>query len=367
MPSKEDSIYYIENNVYEEAKVRIEHILNTFDKVFVCFSGGKDSLVALNIVEEVYKELGIKEKPNVIFRDEELIPDEVINFVKEIYDSGRFNFYWYAVPLKSNKFILGKTYEYIQWDPNREWIREKPDFAITDNKGMVFDQYSMDRFCAEGHKGKIAFINGIRADESIIRLGSCLNKKNENYICATKADNVKLCKPIYDFTEKDIFKYLYDKKIKYCPLYDLQMWNGMGLRVSTPLHSEYAKRFYKLRTLNPIFYQQLISVFPEMKVQEMYWNELDRFSIIDKYPHSVQGIMAYIEDNVDDELKELARDRVLKAWSSRKKRLSKGLGKENFGGYPLLHIFKSIVNGQFKRAIQPKAKVSEVEIEYEKK
>ena len=43
---------------------------------------------------------------SVIFRDEELIPDDVIEFVQSYYHSGEYNFYYYAVPLKSTKFIL---------------------------------------------------------------------------------------------------------------------------------------------------------------------------------------------------------------------------------------------------------------------
>ena len=135
---------YIDVDVYTEAKNRIKHIIDTFDKLYVCFSGGKDSTAVLHLVEEVYNELGIKEKINVIFRDEELIPDDVIEFVQSYYHSGKYNFYYYAVPLKSTKFILGKTYEYIQWDNERKWLREKPSFAITLPKGdnRVFDQYS---------------------------------------------------------------------------------------------------------------------------------------------------------------------------------------------------------------------------------
>jgi len=54
----------------------------------------------------------------------------------------RYNFKWFAVPMKSNKFILGQTIEYIQWDPKRKWIREKPKNAIVSDK--LYDQYSMD-------------------------------------------------------------------------------------------------------------------------------------------------------------------------------------------------------------------------------
>ena len=106
-----DKKKYIDSDVYTEAKKRIKHIINAFDDIIVCFSGGKDSLCVLSLVDEVYAELGIKEKVKVCFRDEELIPDDVIDFVKSKAESGKYDFRYYAIPLKSTKFILGKTYE----------------------------------------------------------------------------------------------------------------------------------------------------------------------------------------------------------------------------------------------------------------
>lgn len=360
--------HYIDANVYEEAKKRIKHIIATFDTVNVCFSGGKDSLVMLHLTEEVYEELGLTEKINVIFRDEELIPDDVIEFVQAYYHSGKYNFRYFAAPLKSNKFILGNSFQYIQWDPEREWIRPKPDFAIEGEEGVLYDQYTMDAFTVQGQRGKIALLTGIRADESLTRLRAAVNKKNENYINATESPNIKICKPIFDWSEKDIFKYLYEKNIPYCPIYDKQMFNGDSLRVSTPLHAEAAKRLGKLRTVYPQFYQQIVNIFPEVLVQDLYWNSFDRYGIIEKYEHSWLGILKYINDNIKEpERAALAKTRLFHAKQFRESAIKKNAAaKKNLGGYPILYVFKCIINGDYKRKIQPKDKISESEREYEK-
>ncbi|AKQ08648.1 phosphoadenosine phosphosulfate reductase family protein [Bacillus phage PBC5] len=356
---------YLDIDVLTAAKQRLKHIFNSFDSVLFAFSGGKDSLATIELADEVRKEMGITEPLKVFFRDEEVIPDDVIDFVQAYYHSGRFDFRYYCIPLKSNKFVLGQTEAYVQWDNNREWIREKPEFAINGEEGVVYDQYTADEYITRGEVGKIAIVNGIRADESLIRLRACINKKNENYINASNFKHIKLCKPIYDWSEKDIFKFFYERNIEYCVVYNKQMWNSESLRVSTPLHSESAKNLKRLRATYPKFYEQLLQIFPDIVVQDRYWKDYDRYGIIDKYEPSFTGILHYINDHLTGSQNTLAKQRMFEARSYRESNMKKKGGAANWGGYPVLHVFKCIVNGQFKRTIQATKNPTKAEKEYE--
>lgn len=336
---------YIDTNVYEEAIARINHVFDSFDTIVVMFSGGKDSLAVLHLVKEVANSRGI-DKVNVVFRDEELIPNVVIDFINKYRQEPWVDMIYFAVPLMSQKFVLGNTQSYIQWDPTRKHVRPIPDHAIKDDTN-VFDQYTMDAYTAKFFKGKIAFVNGIRASESLVRFRASVNKLNESYINSPTQNigNVKLVKPIYDWEENDVFKYFYENDIDYCKIYDYQLWNGDQFRVATPIHQEAAKKFHKLKTLDPTLYSQVIDIFPEMLVQERYWRELDRNTAKEQYAKSMDTIFEWIQANITDvKQKKLAYKRFKEAYS---------LNKNYPEAYPVKHIFNYFETGAFKRSLMP--------------
>ena len=196
-------------------------------------------------------------------------------------------------------------------------------------------------------------MTGVRADESLTRYRSVVNKLSENYICKPMVSqkgqqdtpDVKICKPIYDMSEADIFKYLWENDIKYCPTYDAQLFAGAGLRVATPLLAEGARRFCKLKTYEPTLYKQVIDIFPEMLAHERYFLDLDTRAIKEQYGQSIEGVRTWILENLTDEHEQAIALQRLDG--------IEGLHRNDPAAYSTKHILNYFMGGGYKRLIMP--------------
>lgn len=358
---------YLEINVLEAARDRLRYLLTQFDHLYVAFSGGKDSWAVLTLLEEVYKEEGIKEKVKVLFRDEELISTTVVDFVTQVAESGRYQFHWLAVPMKVGKYILGRYHPFTCWDEGREWHRQPPEYALR-SLGVdtsVLDEYSFDAATINylEPSGKVGILTGVRADESLKRFMSVTAKVGDNYISNT-SKRTWVVKPIYDWSETDVFKWFYDADLEYCPVYDLQAWAGSQLRVSTALHDRARSQLYRMKQMEPEFYQALTAVMPEVETTYRYGEDVDTSYIINAYPPTMDGVRQFAKDYVGPELLEDALLYVDSAALTRKDGESKGL---ILGHMPVRGVFLAIQSGSFWGSIPLVTMPSQEDIDFEQR
>lgn len=377
----ERSVIFLDKNVYQAAKDRMRWLLINYDEVWVSFSGGKDSLCVLHLLRETMDDMGMQSlRTKAFFRDEEVIPDDVIRFVQGYCEdpdlTARFDVRYFACPMASHIFMLGEHWPYVQWDEARRgnWMREKPPYAITsihpDN--VPLDQHVMNglTFKTLGVKGKIAVVNGIRADESLTRFRSSLRKKGEfNWVLGASGNdkNIHFVRPIFDWGTADLFKYFKQRGVTYPSIYDMQMYSGETLRVATPLHDRAYMSLVKLRETYPTFYEQILSIWPEVATHERYYKAVDAFQVIEDYPHTWQGILQYIEEKIESaHNRELATKLV--GQCRRMRETNRRLGKYSDSpcyGFPILYVFQTIVSGKYSKGITAKMAVGVSDLIYE--
>jgi len=340
-----------QTNVLEEARIRMRHIYDTFDNVTCMFSGGKDSLSVLYLAREVGRELGYK-RVRAVFRDEEFIHQETVDFITELREreADWLDLEWWAVPMLSVSYVLTETKRVLFWDPDREWARQPPDFALRAAdlglpEGVVIEQHNADHLTCRGQRGRVALVTGVRAAESIQRYRACVNKLSENYIVASQAKQAALVRPIFDWSDDDVFRFIYDLGIQYCPIYDHQLWGGAALRTSTAVNPQAAKVLHHLEGYDPELYERMIDVLPDMAVQRRYWAEYDAKGILDRYSTSWDQIEAWVlqaystPDQTAKALDCLAATRIRADISP--------------GAYPLRYVLQSLMRQSGRRDILP--------------
>ena len=345
---------FLDMDVVEAARKRLEHVYDTFDTVAVQFSGGKDSTALLLLAKEIHEKRGLG-PVTVIFRDEEMVSPSVVNYIEYVKDLPWVNMEWYCLPMGQEVWVLGRREYVLLWSGQRaaegRLVREMPPWAIRaehfglDNNKVVPEP--IDYYTMQGKEGKVAFLTGIRANESMIRYRSVVQKLHENYINRpfrlSKAIPLRLVKPIYDWNTDDVLKYIMDNNFPYCDYYDYAAMSGANTRVGIPLHSVAARRLNDVITTEPEFYDALYEVYPHIEAQRRLWGDFDIEKLISSYAKkSWDGVRDCINDNMLSEGKHKDAMKFVAAY--RKKR-----NKDPYG-YPIDHLIRTLLLNEFRHS-----------------
>jgi predicted phosphoadenosine phosphosulfate sulfurtransferase len=209
---------------------------------------------------------------------------------------------------------------------------------------------SVEQFQCQFFTGKVAQMNGIRASESRFRWRGSVNKLVENYINKSNGTRTAtLCKPLYDWEERDILKYLYDNKLPYCKVYDWQYYAKMELRTSPFLHPEKIRYLKKLRQIDPQFYDQMLKIFPDQQTHDRYADSRNNDAILAKYANDWDGIHKYIIDHYEEgKSRDLALQRLVQIG-----KLSESTRNKGMNNYPLDYVLKYFIRGQVWKLLLP--------------
>lgn len=361
---------FLDINCVEAARARIRHVYDTFDTVCVQFSGGKDSTAILYLAKEVHDERGLG-PVRVIFRDEEMVSPRTIEYVERVRNYPWVDMEWYCLPSSSEIWVLGRRQSVLFWSEKRKnegrLVRDMPPFAINGKHfGLSHEEtlpQSIDYYTMQGKTGSVAFLTGVRANESMIRYRSLVQKLHENYIVTPykmkKSIPLKFAKVIYDWQIDDVFKFLNEEhNAEYCSYYDVAAMTGSNTRVGIPLHAIAIRRIGDVIVTEPEFYDRLVTAFPYIDAQRLYWSSLDVDYIINKYASlGFDGASMFIEDYIIGETKT-KRARVFVA-EFRRKHLS------DPRSYTIYQLIRTLLLSQIASVVSaspigPKTKVHAV-------
>lgn len=266
----------LKNDVYTECTNRCKYILDNFERVYVSFSGGKDSTVLLHVLME--EAIPRQRKIGVLFIDLEGQYKMTIDHIQRCLDAYKehIEVFWVCLPIHLRNAV--STYEpfWKCWDKKTKpaWIREPPKHAITDDNyfpffkdGMEFEEF-VPLFGEWYSKGKnTACLVGIRADESLnrFRTVATLNKEMfANLKWTTRVtEHCYNAYPIYDWQTRDDWIYQGKNPTKsHNELYDIMHKAGLTIhqmRICQPYGDDQRKGLWLFHLIEPQTWARVVA------------------------------------------------------------------------------------------------------------
>lgn len=265
-------------DVVKAAEIRIRNVFRNGLPVFMSFSGGKDTLCMAEVTMQLIQRGEIDPRQlTVQFIDEEAIfpciEKTVRDWRKKFLMVGA-SFEWFCVEVKHFSCFNSLTNDetFICWDSTKRdvWVRQPPSFAIRSHPKLNprTDAYQdfLPRICTSG-----ITITGVRAAESIQRLSNIASMLRAGRTMTNK----HAVFPIYDWTNKDVWKFLYENHVDIPDIY-LYLWqSGTGkqqLRVSQFFSVDTARSLVKMNEYYPDLMERVVRREPNAYLAALYWD-----------------------------------------------------------------------------------------------
>lgn len=263
--------------VLQAARERIAYTFDHFEKVYVSFSGGKDSTVMLHLVMEEAIRRG--RQVGVLIVDLEAQYQATVDHMQACVDLYRehIDLHWCCLPLSLRNAVTNYEPQWTCWDDakHRDWVREKPADATADYDwfvpGMEFEEFVVlwGQWYA-GDQLTAGFV-GIRADESLNRFRTVAVWKDKRThggnLWTTQIGDAESSLfnvyPIYDWRTEDIWRYHAQRpELPSNKIYDLMHRAGVPLsqqRLCQPYGDDQRKGLWLYHILEPHTWFKLIA------------------------------------------------------------------------------------------------------------
>ena len=269
---------YQEYNVLQASKNRISQVFDDFEKIYISFSGGKDSSVMTHLVmEEAIKR---NKKVALLIIDLEAQYNDTIKHIEAMVELYKDNIelHWFCGELLLRNAVSNFQPRWIAWDEEKKdiWVRQKPELASDLNQydfyipKMEFEEFMVlfGKWYSNYGEYKTAVFIGIRADESLHRYRAIASDKkglmHNNYKWTTKiSQNLFNIYPLYDWKTEDIWIFHGKHRDKiHNAVYDKMNMAGVKLsqqRLCQPYGDDQRRGLWLYHILEPETWYKLIN------------------------------------------------------------------------------------------------------------
>lgn len=339
---------YKDKNVYDAAIERLDFIFANFERVYLSFSGGKDSGVMLNLVIDYMRKNKIDKKLGIQILDNEANYELSEQFMHRMIQNNLdiLDVYWCCMPITLPCTVSSFAVDWQCWG-NRDkdrWIRpmSKESYIVNiENHPFDFFEEDMsyddfwDGFAEWYSQGKsCANLIGIRTVESLNRFRAILNDKKETLEgrmwTKKNTEHTYNCYPIYDWRTEDIWTANAKFEWDYNKLYDVFYMAGVpvhSMRVASPFMSESKSSLNLYRVIDQNIWSRLCARVQGANFIATYGKQLNYHSFKLPPNHTWKSFVRFLLDTLPDGVAQNFKERFiqsLKFWG----RVGRGLPQE---------------------------------------
>jgi len=347
--------YDKEVNVYEASQVRMKFLFDNFNKIYLSFSGGKDSGVMLNLMIDYMRKHGINKKIGLHIMDNEANYDYSLDFMHSIIKKNLdlLDVFWCCLPITLPCTVSSYAVEWQCWGnrDKKRWIKpmSQEDYIVNwENhktkfgmdffeEDMQYDEFwdKLGDWYADGER--TACLIGIRTVESLNRFRAIMNTRKTTLAgemwTKKNTSNVYNCYPIYDWRTEDIWVANAKFEWEYNKLYDIFYMAGIpvhSMRVASPFMSESKSSLGLYRVIDPHVWAKLCARVQGANFIATYGKQLSYRSFKLPDGHTWKSFTKFLLDTLPKEVSENFKMRFVqsfKYWG----RVGRGLSDKIIG------------------------------------
>lgn len=225
-------------NIWDAALGRLIEQYEQGHRIVVSLSGGKDSTCALEMCVIAARMTG-RLPVEAVTRDEEILYPGTYEYLERVHARDDVILRHLVAPMPIiNAFNREAPYWWV-FDPACRdlWVREPPAYAEPIEEINIVAMTTKGRFPIDEAGGQhLISVIGLRVSESRGRMYGLFS--SGGYMTKPHAlTGVYGCRPIYDWTDGDVWKAIRDNGWDYCSAYDVMHRYGMPrarLRIGPP-------------------------------------------------------------------------------------------------------------------------------------